>query len=91
MEPQTSRSESRPPMSKKRPTETGVSRGGPLHTLRLRPDQCMLCRQLGHRASVCPDNGKATNLSPGKRALGTYALDCAVFDSPCYGTAVEEF
>ena len=53
-EPHTSRSESRPPTSKKRPTETGVSRGGPLHAPRLRPDQCMLCREMGHRASVCP-------------------------------------
>ena len=58
--PQTSRSESRPPMSKKRPTETGVSRGGPHHAPRLRPDQCMLCRQVGHRASECPDKGNVT-------------------------------
>ena len=37
--PQTSRSESRPPMSKKRPTEVGATRGGPHHAPRLRPDQ----------------------------------------------------
>ena len=49
--PQTSRSESRPPMSKKRPTEVGATRGGPHHAPRLRPDQCMLCRQVGHLAS----------------------------------------
>ena len=61
-EPQTPRSESRPPMSKKLPTETAVSRGGALYTPRLRPDQCMLCRQVGHRASVCLDNGTATTL-----------------------------
>ena len=49
--PHTSRSESRPPMSKKRPTEVGATRGGPHHAPRLRPDQCMLCRQVGHRLS----------------------------------------
>ena len=52
--PQTSRFESRPPMSKKRPSEAGATRGGPHHAPRLRPDQCMLCRQVGHRASECP-------------------------------------
>ena len=62
--PQNSRVESRPPISKKRPTDAGATRGGPHHAPRLRPDQCMLCRQLG-------------------RALGTCALGCAVFDSPC--------
>ena len=46
--PQTSRFESRPPMSKKRPTEAGATRGGAHHAPRLRPDQCMLCRQVGH-------------------------------------------
>ena len=35
---QTSRSESRPPMSKKRPTEGGANRGGPHHAPRLRLD-----------------------------------------------------
>ena len=69
--PQNSRVESRPPISKKRPTDAGATRGGPHHAPRLRPDQCMLCRQLG-------------------RALGTCALGCAVFDSPCYGANVEE-
>ena len=49
----TSRSESRPPMSKKRPTETGATRGGPHHAPRLRPDQCLLCRKIRHRASEC--------------------------------------
>ena len=76
------RVESRPPMSKKRPTEAGATRGGPHHAPRLRPDQCMLCRQVGHRASECPNKGKPTALSLGKRAFGTYALGCAVFDSP---------
>ena len=28
--------------------------------------------------------------SPGKRAFGTYALGCAVFDSLCYGATIEE-
>ena len=39
--------ESRPPMSKKRSTEVGATRGGPQHAPRLRPDQCLLCRQMG--------------------------------------------
>ena len=88
--PPTSRAESRPPMSKKRPTEAGATRGGPHHAPRLRPDQCMLCRQVGHRASACPNNGKATAFSPGKRAFGTHAPGCAVFDAPCYGATVEQ-
>ena len=87
--PQTSRSESRPPMSKKRPTETGVSRGGPHHAARPRP-QCTLCRKRRHRASECPDEREATTSFWGKRALGTCALHCAVLDSPCYGTAFEQ-
>ena len=77
-------------MSKKRPTEAGATRGGPHHALRLRPDQCMLCRQVGHRASECPNKWKVTACSSGKRAFATYALGCAVFDSPCYGASVEE-
>ena len=75
-------------MSKKRSIEVGATCGGPHHAPRLRPDQCMLCRQVGHRASECPN--KATAFSPGKRALGTYALGCAAFDAPCYGATVEE-
>ena len=43
---QSSRAESRSPMSKKRPTEVGATRGGPHHAPRLRSDQCMLCRQV---------------------------------------------
>ena len=88
--PQTSLFESRPPMSKKRPIEAGATRGGPHHAPRLRPDQCMLCRQVGHRASECPNKGKATAFSLGKGAFGTYALGCAVFDAPCYGATVGE-
>ena len=34
--------------------------------------------------------GEATALSPGKRAFGTCAFGCAVFDAPCYGATVEE-
>ena len=77
-------------MSKKRPTEAGATRGGPHRAPRLRPDKCMLCRQVGHRASECPNKGKATAFSPGKRAFGTSALGRAVFGSPCYGATVEE-
>ena len=77
-------------MSKKRPSEAGATRGGPHHAPRLRPDQCMVCRQVGHRASECRNKGKATAFSRGKRAFGSYALGCAVFDSPCDGAAVEE-
>ena len=73
---QSSRVDSRPPMSKKRPTEVGATRGGPHHAPRLRRDQCMLCRQVV--------------FSHGKRAFGTYALGCAEFDSLCYGATVEE-
>ena len=54
--PQTSRFESRPPMSKKRPR--------PHHAPRLRPDQCMLCRHVGHRAWQCPNKGKTAAFSP---------------------------
>ena len=88
--PQNSRVESRPPMSKKRPADAGATRGGPHHAPRLRPDQCMLCRHVGHHASEGPNKGKPTAFSPEQRAFGTYALGCAVFDSPCYGATVEE-
>ena len=37
-----------------------------------------------------PTKGKRLPFSPGKRAFGTYALGCAVFDSPCCGAPVEE-
>ena len=87
---QSSRVDTRPPMSKKRPTEVGATRGGPHHAPRLRPDQYILCRQVGHSASECPSKGKPTAFSPAKRAFGTDALGCAVFDSQCYGAAVEE-
>ena len=88
--PPTSRSKSRPPMSKKRPTDTGTTRGEPHHAPRLRLDQCMLCRQVGHRASECPNKGKATSSSRGKRASGTYAVACTVLDAMCCGATVEE-
>ena len=88
--PQTSRSESRPPMSKKRPTEVGATRGGPYHAPRLRPIQCMLCRQVGHGASECPNKGKTTAFSPGKRAFGTmlWVVQCSML--LCHGATVEE-
>ena len=50
----------------------------------------MLCRQVRHRASECPNKGKPTAFSLGKRAFGTYALGCAVFDSQCSGATFEE-
>ena len=50
----------------------------------------MLSRQVGHRASECPNKGKPTGFSPGKRACGTCALGCVVFDSQCFGATVEE-
>ena len=77
-------------MSKKNPAETGTTRGGPHHAPRRRPDQCTVCRQIGHRASECPNKGEATACSPRKRALGTYALGCAVFDAVCCGATVKE-
>ena len=77
-------------MSKKSPAETGTTRGGPHHAPRLRPDQCMLCRQVGHRASEGSNEGEATACSPRKRAFGTHALGCAVFDAACCGATVKE-
>ena len=41
-------------------------------------------------ASECRNKGKPTTFSPGKRAFGTYAMGCAVFDSQCCGAIVEE-
>ena len=38
----------------------------------------------------CPNILKATSFSPGKRAFGTDALCCAMFDVMCYDAAVEE-
>ena len=57
--PHTSRSESRQSMSTKRPTETGTTRGGQPHTPRLRPDQCILSRQVEHRTSECSKQKKS--------------------------------
>ena len=88
--PSTSRSESRPPLSKQRPSEAGATRGGPSHALRLCLDQCMQCRHVGHRATEMSQHRKTTAFSTGRRAYDTYALGCAVFDAMCYGAAVEE-
>ena len=88
---QNSRAESRPPRSKSiRLKLAQLVVDQPHHAPRLRRDQCMLCRQVGHRASECPNKAKPTGFSLGKRAFGTYALDCAVFDSQCFGATVEE-
>ena len=76
-----SRSEPRPPMSKKRPTEPSTTRRGPHHTPRLRPHQCMLCHQVGYHALECPNEGTTMSLSPGKRAFGTCALGRALLNA----------
>ena len=86
----TSRPEPRPLMSKKRPTETGTTRGGPHQAPRVSPDRCILCGQVGHRASECPNIKKSTSLSPCKFTFGNHAQGCAVFDATWYGTTVEE-
>ena len=89
--PQTSRYESRPPMSKKSQTEVGATRGGPHFPPRLRPDQCMFSVDKWDIVLPnVPTKEKTTVFSLGQRAFGTYPLGCAVFDSPCYGATVEE-
>ena len=88
--PQTSRVESRPPRSKKRPTDADATRGGPHHAPHLRPDQCMLCRQVGHRASECPNKGKLTAFHLENVHLVPMLWVVRWFDSPCYGAIVEE-
>ena len=77
-------------MSKKRPTEVGATLGGPHHGPRLRPDQCMLRRQVGHRASEGPNRGKATAFSPEnvRLVLVLWVVQCSV--PLCYGAAIEE-
>ena len=50
----------------------------------------MLCRQVRDRASECPNTRKSTAFSFGKRAFGTFALVCAMFDDMCYGATVKE-
>ena len=75
----------------KRAAEAGATRGGPHHAPRLRPDQCMLCRQLGHRASKCPNKGKATafHLENVRLVPMLWVVQCSI--SLCYGATVEEF
>ena len=51
---------------------------------------CACCREVGHRASDCPNKRKMTAFSPSKRGFGAYSLRCAVFDAPCYSAIVEE-
>ena len=77
-EPQTSRTESRPPMSMWWTTSRSSSHNA-----------CCVDK-LDHRASECPNQRKRDCISLGKRAFGTCALGCAVFDAPCYGATVEE-
>ena len=52
--------------------------------------RCILCCQVGHRASECHNIRKSTSLSPCKLAFDTYALGCTVFDATWYGTTVKE-
>ena len=49
----------RPAPTKSRLTSTGPSKGGPAHGTRahLQPGQCLVCRQMGHRARDCPNRG----------------------------------
>ena len=51
------------------PTEAGATRGGPHHAPHFRPDQFMLCRQIGHRASDCPNKGKRLHFHLANRHL----------------------
>ena len=85
---QSSRVDSRPPMSKKRPTEVGATRGGPHHAVFVLISACCVDKWDFVHQNV-PTKEKRLHL-PGKRAFGTYALGCAVFDSQCYGATVEE-
>ena len=80
--PQTSRSESRPPMSKKRLTEVGATRGGPHHAPRLRPEQCMLCRQVEHLATMSQQrkNDCIFHLANGHLVPMLWAVQCSM---PC--------
>ena len=63
----------RPPPAESRVTLTGAAKGGPTHGTRIQPDQCLLCRQMGHLARDCPNRGtrddSGINL---KRAFGSF-------------------
>ena len=63
----------RPSPAKSRVTSTGTAKGGPTHGTRIQPDQCLLCREMGHLARDCPNRGtrddSGINL---KRAFGSF-------------------
>ena len=73
-----------PPPAKLRTTEggfgrgRGAARGGRHHAGRggkpssLSPDQCLLCRQFGHRAADCPNSSSQSTSSGAKRAFGSF-------------------
>ena len=46
------------------PKETGVTRGGHHHAPRLRPDQCMLCRQLNIEQLIAPNEDTRLQQQP---------------------------
>ena len=50
--------------------------GGPHYAPLLRPDQCMLCRHIGHRSSEC--SNKVGLLSPGNLRSGLCGVWCHV-------------
>ena len=52
-----SRDSRRPSPAKSRVTSTGAAKGGPAHGTRIKPSQCLLCRQMGHLARDCPNRG----------------------------------
>ena len=69
------RASRRPSPAKSRVTSTGAAKGGPAHGTRIQPDQCLLCRQMGHLARDCPNRGtrddSGINL---KRAFGSFVV-----------------
>ena len=80
----------RPPMSNKRPTETGTIRGGTHHAPRLRPDQCTLCRHVGHPASECPNKGKSDFILTWQACIQYLRSGLCCVRCVCYGATVEE-
>ena len=70
-------------MSRKHSTETSTTRSGPHHAPQLRPDQCMLSRQDGHRASECAVK-KRRHFHLAHVRLDPTLWGWAVFDAMCY-------